>query len=94
MTPEELKEIQERTEKATPGPWRVERASFSDDGFAMFEIENVTEIQKADADFIAHARTDIPKLLDCIKYLEYQVKMHETGTIDPEAWIKLVRSTK
>lgn len=72
---ERLREIREREQKATKGPWEYDGCSVTnwhDDTFEMEWIPNgkgsdgfraVNKNWKADADFIAHARTDIPWLL-------------------------------
>lgn len=72
LTPERLAEIKERTEKATPGPWdayTVPGMNRSSDGYSAVGIAE-TEVQVTrdaggwfDADFIAHARTDVPALV-------------------------------
>lgn len=94
MTPEELKAIENRCNKATPGPWRachegkcscgqiwsqqvdapvadVTRGEWGDPGLPYGQIPN--HYAEANADFIAHARTDIPALLDYIKELESMI---------------------
>lgn len=85
MTPEELKEIEERCNKATPRPWFV----FSDDlimravgargvfcrkhgllrDHRLFEPVKAT---REDEIFVAFAQKDIPDLLAHIKELESQ----------------------
>ena len=80
MTDEELEEIRLRCETATPGPWKsfVEgRDHTSGSNFIMvgeggsrgddIELAGATI---ADQDFIAHARQDIPRLLDEIARLK------------------------
>jgi hypothetical protein len=80
---EELAEIRQRCDAATPGPWRsmVEgRDHTSGDSFIMVGSGNdrgddiyVTvgrrPAQAADLDFIAAARADVPRLLDEIMRL-------------------------
>jgi hypothetical protein len=60
--------IRQRAENATPGPWRwsdkadaliAEGESFE----TIFNLRLVTPTSRADAEFIAHAREDIPALL-------------------------------
>lgn len=66
MTPEQLKEIRERAEKATPGEWHVEDPSF--DGWTVWREGMCltrcghAEFDRLNADFIAHAPTDIAAL--------------------------------
>lgn len=81
MTPEQLRAIEERCSKATSEPWYV----FEQDAvqytrrFVMHK-ESVTLAQmntpclmysnmEADAEFIAHARTDLPALVQEVKRL-------------------------
>ena len=74
-----LTPIRERCEKATPGPWvwrsnylevegswedpTREWTRIADDGSAGGEYNEAIDTHGPDADFIAHARTDIPALL-------------------------------
>lgn len=80
LTQAELNEIKERAEKATQGPWGIDFPLLvcdqcgntyeivqSDVFLAPVVAESKSE---ADAEFIAHAREDIPKLLDHIAELE------------------------
>lgn len=71
LTNEELVTISERAEKASSGPWQV--ASTTDGEYILDCDEWVvaaTFERKEDAYFVAHAREDIPKLLDHIAELE------------------------
>jgi hypothetical protein len=81
ITREELAAIRERAEKATPGPWRwsnakvlngkydfVPQGSYLADTLIMFG--DTYENGEHDAEFIAHAREDIPRLLDEIERLQ------------------------
>lgn len=66
MTQRELDEIRERAEKATPGAWEVGHASiWARINGALTRIFAICGSRKwePDAQFIAHARTDIPALL-------------------------------
>ena len=89
-----LKEVKERSEAATPGPWKVDYEVFC--GMTTADVkdraivhsvigENIViakqpdlndrepkEAQNRDfknANFIRHARTDIPKLVAMVEYL-------------------------
>lgn len=62
-----LTEIHERTDAATPGPW--ETAGIGDFGWHINGPDGNVETQdseqgRADAEFIAHAREDVPWLRD------------------------------
>jgi hypothetical protein len=78
LTNEELAAIRERAEKATPGDW----AYYENDNVVVtlhpdyqYAMEIVEEIGTGfDAEFIAHARADIPKLLAHIEVLEAENK--------------------
>jgi hypothetical protein len=80
ITAAELAAIRERAEKATPGPWGwsdakvrdgkyvfVPQGSYLADTLIMFG--DTYENGEQDAEFIAHAREDIPKLLAEIERL-------------------------
>ncbi|WP_199770748.1 hypothetical protein [Brevibacillus laterosporus] len=78
MTREEIEAICKRAEKATEGPWRVVPGKM-----VCFDIYDVYDKldrslihREEDAEFIAHAREDIPKLLAEIERLRC-----ETGEI-------------
>jgi hypothetical protein len=84
MTAAELQAIRARSDAATPGPWRsyIEgRDHSSGSDFIMTgapdargnDIE-VTGATKADQDFIAHARQDVPRLLAEVERLREQVE--------------------
>lgn len=91
MTPEQLRAIRERAEKATPGPWvaareteyftAIERpdgrilGSVGGDGYTDNSPEHA-EIE-ANAVFIAHAREEIPALLEHIR--ELRAEADDTG---------------
>ena len=90
MTKEELDEIRERCNKATPGPWYFHPGDSycafpsimtRNKHFLVFDIADdaPTEFpgRDEDADFVAHARDSIPSLLAYIKELESQISEHE-----------------
>jgi hypothetical protein len=81
ITAAELAAIRERAEKATSGPWGwsdakvrdgkyvfVPQGSYLADTLIMFG--DTYENGEQDAEFIAHAREDIPRLLDEIERLQ------------------------
>lgn len=62
MSDERLAEIKARESKATPGPWTASRFGWVD--HVPHASMNRTAFDRVeDADFIAHAREDIPYLL-------------------------------
>ena len=69
MAEKELQEIKERCEKASPGPWKVLNMLYN----------SVDE----DAEFIAHAREDIPKLIAEIERLQ---ALKQIGTCRECKW--------
>ena len=78
LSDEQIKLIDERCTSATPGPWLsyVEGRDFESGSSVIVRGENGQESDLyllggtiADQDFIAHARQDIPLLLDEIKRL-------------------------
>jgi hypothetical protein len=79
ITPEELAEIQARSDQASPGPWTsmVEaRDHTSGSSFIMVglptkrrEDMEISGATADDFDFIAHARQDVPRLLEEIRRL-------------------------
>lgn len=90
MTPEELAAIRARAEAATPGPWKVDEGPALADPLLEGEgdwyrhIEGWTNtgwewlcLSPEDAAFIAHAREDIPKLLDEVEALRARAERAE-----------------
>ncbi len=84
MTDDELQAIKDRCNAATPGPWRsyVEgRDHTSGSDFIMTgeagvrgnDIE-LTGATKADQDFMAYARQDVPRLLAEVERLRRQLE--------------------
>ena len=86
LTDAELAAIKARCEAATPGPWKpyIEgRNHWSGSSFIMTgegatrgEDIELTGATEADYDFIAHARQDIPRLLEEVEGLRKLVKPH------------------
>jgi hypothetical protein len=71
MTDEELTAIRERAEKATPGPWYSYYASRP---YVMAGHTPVADVETdADADFIVHARTDVPVLAAEVERLKTEL---------------------
>ena len=73
MTDEQLAEIEAREKAATKGPWNIEQ-EFVYEGYYKLKIVGLNDfvipslegIRGHDAQFIAHARTDIPRLLAAV----------------------------
>lgn len=84
MSDQEIEEIQARCAAATPGPWVSYfegRDHTSGSDFIMTGEANsrgpdieLSGASRADQDFIAHARQDIPRLLREIELLKRQVE--------------------
>jgi hypothetical protein len=74
LTQEQLEAIRQRAENATPGPWQIATTT---DGAYVLDTDDMiiaaTIERTEDASFIAHARTDIPALLDHIAELEAEL---------------------
>lgn len=87
MTDQELKDIAARCEKATEGTWdhtlnehKTSKVylTIKEAGFLP-----IAEVQvKQDADFIAHARTDIPALIEALKQEREKVESRDKVICD------------
>jgi hypothetical protein len=112
LTPERLAEIEKRCNAATAGPWRT-AMSYKKEHYGPLvaavapghhiQAENCSggTYPNTDMDFIAHARTDIPDLLNEIKRLReeeevehgrwqnaiYNLVTKETGQLHPPPMI-------
>ena len=74
VTEEELSAMKARYERATPGPWTFiseSRDHIVGSDFIMTGGEDIylTGATTADQDFIAHARDDIPRLVEEVERL-------------------------
>ena len=104
MTPVQLAEIREREAKATAGPWRSNhgRHTVLDKGHKKYISKRTGYVPEPhtmgdgetgymttdDADFIAHARTDIPALLaalDAAASLAKEIENHCPCGARPES---------
>lgn len=97
MTPEQLAEIKARAEKATPGPWKaVEGGSGIHKGNVLCVEERSESGWEviftgfcgayeghglANAELVAHARTDIPALLEA-----YTKAVRDHTELESEYW--------
>ena len=86
-----LQEIRDRADKATEGPWSTYFATGESPGIVQHKVRDdgyfdlvsfvlpifpKKEIDWLNAEFIAHARTDIPKLLAVIEKLIEQREVY------------------
>lgn len=84
LTDEELYQIRQRCEKASLGPWKsyIEgRDHWGGDDVIITGVKGeigediyLTGATDDDQDFIAHARQDIPRLLDEVERLKRVIK--------------------
>lgn len=84
LTDEELDQIRQRCDKASRGPWKsyIEgRDHLSGDSVIITGVKGeigediyLTGATDDDQDFIAHARQDIPRLLDEVERLKRVIK--------------------
>lgn len=80
MTHEQLEAIRKRAEKATEGPWNyyfTHGISVKSESKEILDDE-VGVIRYTDAEFIAHAREDIPALLAEVERLKAQLSEAES----------------
>ena len=87
-TDKELAEMQARCEAAAPGPWGYgdfddERLVYEEEpqqsaAIAMLVESHVQNRSEANGSFIAHARTDMPKLIAALRTLLDEVNLGES----------------
>ena len=84
----ELKQIKDRCNAATSGPWYKQSPCaygadiYTDEGVRIANSLSVTvgeEQCSLDGEFIAHARTDVPRLLEIIEQANQIIK-HNMGS--------------
>ena len=90
LTDKYLSEIEARAKAATPGPWQYHRTWQDDRHRAMYVMHGYTgraskhdnpwiadlaDDNNEDAEFIAHAREDIPALLAEIRRLQAELEI-------------------
>ncbi|WP_259406038.1 hypothetical protein [Shouchella clausii] len=84
-TDEQWAEIRERCDKATEGPWKIGRQSpngLNNVGTTRGLLTAQTTDEK-NAEFIAHAREDVPLLLAEINRLNRKLAMLESRALEP-----------
>lgn len=70
---ERLKGIRERAEAATAGPWELIGGGEYVTGVSILVAPDDGGVTGNDAEFIAHARTDLPRLLDAVEAVMREV---------------------
>ena len=82
-----LAQIQTRAEQATDGPWSRFETVMADTfvvgprGFIREDIVSGPTYERENAEFIAHARTDVPALTNAVEsVLDYVGRCEESGT--------------
>ena len=86
-----LKEIRKREKKASKGPWNIEAVSNGERRSKIILFrgnpKQISEQQTVDnCSFVAHARTDIPKLLELIDRAREIIGYYYAKTESEEAW--------
>ncbi len=95
MTDDELKQIRERLGKATPGPWeRNCNSVFTKDNFLIWIGGESSRFEIGDAEFIAHARQDVGKLLDKVKLLSDELDRERLALHVSEHTVEILRNEK
>ncbi|MEV6737917.1 hypothetical protein AB0N14_13680 [Streptomyces sp. NPDC051104] len=93
-TPLNLDAIEARANAATPGPWMADGHEIYGSGCGVLDIEQWKaetlriedpEGAKADAEFMAHARTDVPALAAEIRRLRAELAELRAKTLTTEA---------
>lgn len=80
MNAEQIEEIRKRAEAATAGPWGVEESRYSGSynvGIVDWSSDfSACLCPKNDAEFIAHAREDVPALLAEVERLQKELEWY------------------
>lgn len=88
LNAKEIEAIRKRTEAATPGPWlsaklHGEWCAVNEERRIVAEMYQDCDVQ--DADFIAHAREDVPKLLAEIERLSRMLNIYASALREVES---------
>jgi len=86
LTAEDLRAIENRLAACTPGPWRHRMLGFIETCDQEVQVigvtcqRNGTPLPAADnAEFIAHARDDVPRLIAEVRRLQHRVQQLESA---------------
>ena len=69
MNEKELAEIEERAAKATEGRWIFQKAWATSDILDDTGADIASNVERRNADFVAHARQDVPALVEEVRRL-------------------------
>lgn len=83
LTQDDLNMIKERAKKATPGPWYADDERWPGNANLQYWFNTHYDgvgaaATKADAEFIAHAREDIPRLVAEVERLSKRLSEAES----------------
>lgn len=78
-----LKEIKDRCEAATEGPWLKRTRTYDGEEVLCYRESKVVAWNNTNLKFIAHARTDVPMLLEMVEYCVQRGQCC-SGTVCPE----------
>lgn len=87
LTQDDLNMIKERAKKATPGPWYADDERWPGNANLQYWFDTHYDgvgaaATKADAEFIAHAREDIPRLVAEVERLRLAIREIQDITED------------
>jgi hypothetical protein len=77
----DLDAVQARADAATPGPWRLTDGGWGEfvqdsEGRELWALRHTPEV--ADAEFVAHARTDVPLLVAALREAHIEIaRLHK-----------------
>ena len=88
MNQAQLNAIKERLAKATPGPWESEETAEGhieilspNENYTICQMqnENIDCLNEGDTEFIKHAITDVPALVDEVERLQNSCELYEVA---------------
>lgn len=89
-TDDYLAEVEQREQAATPGPWLPDGLDINGDYFVRTGYTSASDVgfTESDAEFIAHARTDVPRLVEALRgalaWADLQARPFPDGIPDRE----------